>query len=315
MCYIKNVKPLAPADSLLQVQPKLPLSPPEGPQKTFGADFANYDFLAGLPISASECAPLIDLPPMTAESLSADSDFWLSLLSSSQLPSSPSSSEFASPSFGSPLCLTPELVSQSMFTPASGPMPEFVHPPMQAMILPAMSWPSPETPSTQTIISVPTPVHCTQESQPANSTSASTGSSANNSNSNLTSPPNSNSSLSSHNDQVPSQKPNSRKRQSDDDDDDDHDDDTVRRRKNTEAARRSRQRKVAKLESLEKQSKDLERENAQLSIRLAVLESEKVGWIAKEAELMARIRQLEEQLAESHKALLEFGMKSASGML
>ncbi|KAJ3062686.1 hypothetical protein HK102_008687 [Quaeritorhiza haematococci] len=78
----------------------------------------------------------------------------------------------------------------------------------------------------------------------------------------------------------------------------------IKRQKNTEAARRSRQRKMQKMEELEHQVADLTNENTDLCTRLAVLDAEKLAWQAKEVEFNHRIERLEAQLAESHKAML-----------
>lgn len=81
------------------------------------------------------------------------------------------------------------------------------------------------------------------------------------------------------------------------------DDAAVKRQKNTDAARRSRLRKVQKMETLETRVGDLEKMNAGLLMRVAVLDSEKTNLKAKESSYEARIKVLEEQLAEAHKAL------------
>lgn len=81
------------------------------------------------------------------------------------------------------------------------------------------------------------------------------------------------------------------------------DDAAVKRQKNTDAARRSRLRKVQKMETLETRVSDLEKVNAGLLMRVAVLDSEKTNLKAKESSFENRIKVLEEQLAEAHKAL------------
>ncbi|OBZ86169.1 hypothetical protein A0J61_05781 [Choanephora cucurbitarum] len=81
------------------------------------------------------------------------------------------------------------------------------------------------------------------------------------------------------------------------------DDAAVKRQKNTDAARRSRLRKVQKMESLELRVSELEKINAGLLMRVAVLDSEKTNLKAKESSYESRIKVLEEQLAEAHKAL------------
>lgn len=81
------------------------------------------------------------------------------------------------------------------------------------------------------------------------------------------------------------------------------DDAAVKRQKNTDAARRSRLRKVQKMETLETRVSELEKINAGLLMRVAVLDSEKTNLKAKESSYESRIKVLEEQLAEAHKAL------------
>ncbi|CAO3579845.1 unnamed protein product [Absidia cylindrospora] len=68
----------------------------------------------------------------------------------------------------------------------------------------------------------------------------------------------------------------------------------LKRQKNTDAARQSR---------LKKRVNELERMNAQLLLRVAVLDSEKSHLQTKEASHESRIKTLEAQLAEAHKAL------------
>jgi len=75
----------------------------------------------------------------------------------------------------------------------------------------------------------------------------------------------------------------------------------LKRQKNTEAARRSRMRKVLKMETLENHVKRLEADNKNLSIRLAMLESNRIEWESKEKKLLDKIKTLEEQLAEARK--------------
>ncbi|ORX60629.1 hypothetical protein DM01DRAFT_1371184 [Hesseltinella vesiculosa] len=77
----------------------------------------------------------------------------------------------------------------------------------------------------------------------------------------------------------------------------------VKRQKNTDAARRSRLKKVMKMEGLEKRVNDLERLNSQLLLRVAVLDSEKSHLKSKESAHEDRIKTLELQLAEAHRAL------------
>lgn len=77
----------------------------------------------------------------------------------------------------------------------------------------------------------------------------------------------------------------------------------LKRQRNTDAARRSRLKKLLKMEALEKRVNELEGDNTRLTTRVAVLESEKSGLESKDKELQERIRVLEEQLAEAHRAL------------
>lgn len=81
------------------------------------------------------------------------------------------------------------------------------------------------------------------------------------------------------------------------------DDIALKRQKNTDAARRSRLKKLVKMEALEARVVELEADNTKLSTRIAVLESEKSGLESKDKGLEERIRTLEAQLAEAHKAL------------
>ncbi|CAO3641465.1 unnamed protein product [Mucor hiemalis] len=83
----------------------------------------------------------------------------------------------------------------------------------------------------------------------------------------------------------------------------DQDEIAMKRQKNTDAARRSRLKKLVKMEQLEQKVSDLESDNHRLTTRIAVLESEKSGLESKDNSLEDRIRVLEAQLAEAHKAL------------
>ncbi|KAG2201840.1 hypothetical protein INT47_004397 [Mucor saturninus] len=83
----------------------------------------------------------------------------------------------------------------------------------------------------------------------------------------------------------------------------DQDEIALKRQKNTDAARRSRLKKLVKMEHLEERVADLEADNHRLNTRIAVLESEKAGLESKDISMEDRIRVLEAQLAEAHKAL------------
>lgn len=76
----------------------------------------------------------------------------------------------------------------------------------------------------------------------------------------------------------------------------------ARRAKNTDAARRSRMKKVVRLEGLETKVSGLESTNQTLSTKVAVLEAERNSHLVKEAEQMARIAQLEAKLIEAQLA-------------
>ncbi|CAO3683205.1 hypothetical protein G6F70_000423 [Rhizopus microsporus] len=79
----------------------------------------------------------------------------------------------------------------------------------------------------------------------------------------------------------------------------------LKRQRNTDAARRSRQRKAMKMEALEKRVLELETENERLRLRAAIAESEKANIEAKEKRSKVRILELERQLADAHRALLQ----------
>ncbi|KAI7815782.1 hypothetical protein BC939DRAFT_471698 [Gamsiella multidivaricata] len=77
----------------------------------------------------------------------------------------------------------------------------------------------------------------------------------------------------------------------------------AKRVKNTDAARRSRLKKLIRLKELETKVAELETTNHGLNTRIAVLETEKNGFLIKEAEQNARIAQLETKIIEAHFAL------------
>ncbi|KAF9436137.1 hypothetical protein BGZ76_004731 [Entomortierella beljakovae] len=82
-----------------------------------------------------------------------------------------------------------------------------------------------------------------------------------------------------------------------------HDEIIAKRAKNTDAARRSRLKKVMRLETLESKVSELETTNNRLTMKVAILETEKNGHLVKDAEQSARIAQLEAKLAEAHALL------------
>ncbi|KAJ3123934.1 hypothetical protein HK100_011429 [Physocladia obscura] len=87
--------------------------------------------------------------------------------------------------------------------------------------------------------------------------------------------------------------------------DDDGHDATLKRLRNTEAARKSRARKAAKVDSLELKVDALEKEKSTLTVRIAVLENDAMGFAQREDDLKRRVALLERQLMESHRALVE----------
>lgn len=84
---------------------------------------------------------------------------------------------------------------------------------------------------------------------------------------------------------------------------DESDEVLAKRAKNTDAARRSRLKKLVKLETLEVKVHELEATNNRLNMRIAVLETEKNNFLIKDAEQAARIAQLEAKVVEAHLAL------------
>ncbi|KAF9962495.1 hypothetical protein BGZ65_009097 [Modicella reniformis] len=84
---------------------------------------------------------------------------------------------------------------------------------------------------------------------------------------------------------------------------DEPDEIVLKRAKNTDAARRSRMKKLLRLETLETKVTELESTNNRLTMKVAILETEKNGHLVKETEQNARIAQLEAKLAEAHAAL------------
>ncbi|KAG1152082.1 hypothetical protein G6F37_009885 [Rhizopus arrhizus] len=81
----------------------------------------------------------------------------------------------------------------------------------------------------------------------------------------------------------------------------------LKRQRNTDAARRSRQRKAIKMEALEKKVLELEIANERLRLRAAIAESNKASIEAKEKSSKVRILELERQLANAHRILLQTG--------
>ncbi|KAJ3095141.1 hypothetical protein HDU96_001293 [Phlyctochytrium bullatum] len=86
----------------------------------------------------------------------------------------------------------------------------------------------------------------------------------------------------------------------------------LRRIRNTEAARKSRQKKNQKLVELDAQVQALEREKADLHIKVAVLENEKSNLVMRERDLLERVRALEQQLNESHQSIMRLQVAAAA---
>ncbi|KAI8384930.1 uncharacterized protein BYT42DRAFT_484387, partial [Radiomyces spectabilis] len=78
----------------------------------------------------------------------------------------------------------------------------------------------------------------------------------------------------------------------------------LKRQRNTDAARRSRLRKVMKMDALERRVRDLEVDNSQLRLRVASISEDIKDTITEEQRKRQRIQELEAQLAQVHQALL-----------
>jgi len=70
----------------------------------------------------------------------------------------------------------------------------------------------------------------------------------------------------------------------------------IKRRKNTEAARRSRLRKAERIQVLTEIVHNLEEKNREYTIKIAELQGEQANWAKKEAEYVAKVKQLQERL-------------------
>lgn len=80
---------------------------------------------------------------------------------------------------------------------------------------------------------------------------------------------------------------------------------TLKRLKNTDAARRSRLRKMMKMEGLESRVTELEKYNEQLRLKVALAETERDTAQDKESRQRERVTALEVKLAEMHRSLLQ----------
>jgi chaperonin cofactor prefoldin len=67
------------------------------------------------------------------------------------------------------------------------------------------------------------------------------------------------------------------------------------------------------MDTLEKHVKNLETENSSLSVKLAVMESEKGTLSHRQRELIDRISMLEQQLQETHRTMVELNLHSPTG--
>ncbi|KAJ3104488.1 hypothetical protein HK100_004046, partial [Physocladia obscura] len=79
----------------------------------------------------------------------------------------------------------------------------------------------------------------------------------------------------------------------------------LKRLRNTEAARKSRVRRAAKINSFKLKVDTLEKEKLSLTKRIAVLENNTMSFAQRENDLKRRIATLEHQLMESHRTLVE----------
>ncbi|KAJ1971001.1 hypothetical protein H4R34_005881 [Dimargaris verticillata] len=82
----------------------------------------------------------------------------------------------------------------------------------------------------------------------------------------------------------------------------------LKRQKNTDAARRSRMRKMLRIETLETRVVELETENTSLQTKVSYLEAEKESSRATEANLLEKIRALENQLLCAHQATMAISL-------
>ncbi|KAI9257899.1 hypothetical protein BY458DRAFT_518467 [Sporodiniella umbellata] len=78
----------------------------------------------------------------------------------------------------------------------------------------------------------------------------------------------------------------------------------LKRQRNTDSARRSRQRKAQRIETLESRVQELKSENNALSVKVAVLESKVEHITEREQTNRSRVQELEAQLAAVHRQLL-----------
>ncbi|KAL0075850.1 basic-leucine zipper transcription factor [Phycomyces blakesleeanus] len=78
----------------------------------------------------------------------------------------------------------------------------------------------------------------------------------------------------------------------------------LKRQRNTDAARRSRLRKMQKMDTLEAKVKELEFNNQQLKLQEAIMESKRNAAELKARQTRERVLALEAQLAESHQTLI-----------
>ncbi|KAI7870469.1 hypothetical protein BDF14DRAFT_1704406, partial [Spinellus fusiger] len=79
----------------------------------------------------------------------------------------------------------------------------------------------------------------------------------------------------------------------------------TKRQKNTDAARRSRQRKLLRMEALEHKVRQLEMNNQQLQSHIKASEQQRNQSAARVASGKERVKELEAQLAAVHVALME----------
>ncbi|KAJ3004479.1 UNVERIFIED_CONTAM: hypothetical protein HDU68_005093 [Siphonaria sp. JEL0065] len=80
---------------------------------------------------------------------------------------------------------------------------------------------------------------------------------------------------------------------------------TLKRTRNTEAARKSREKRHAKMQTLQDKVNELESETSRLKLRIAVLENTELTFSEREKDLKNRVKCLENQVLESYRALSE----------
>jgi hypothetical protein len=268
----------------------------DSPQvKTGDYDPYLYDLLTGNDIFHAE-TPIYDISPVLASSMTTPS-LILDASTPQDLNDSPIFQSFvASPSLDPPLGFFPDLSSSDPSVAAVARRSL-----MHLNIAPSVTIPADDSlPLTAPSVTIPADVSSPLTAQSVTFPGSSISSSSSILSPALSSTPSTPS--------INGLNTRNRKRSSCDVDKDPQvvaDELALKRAKNTDAARRSRLRRVMKMESLERQVAELKTENNDLQTRIAVLESEKKGLEDKNAEKDARVKMLEQQLAEAHERLIQ----------